>query len=60
MNIEKMRQEAKKSPCNVIKFSASDGDVFSHNGEFYADCKDCKRTEIEESHPQSCRMGSIS
>lgn len=49
---EKMKQEAEKSPCRVIKFSASDGELFSHNGEFYADCTDCQRTEIEQSYPQ--------
>lgn len=52
MNIEKMRKEAEKSPCKIIKFSASDGNIFSHNGEFYADCKDCSRKEIEQTYPQ--------
>lgn len=51
MNIERMRLEALKSPCKVIKFSASDGDIFSYNGEFYANCENCKRTEIEQTYP---------
>lgn len=51
MDIERMRSEAKKSPCKVIKFSASDGKIFSHNGEFYANCENCNRTEIEQSYP---------
>lgn len=54
MNIDIMRLEAQKSPCKVIKFSASDGNIFSHNGEFYADCDTCSRTEIEEPYP-NCR-----
>lgn len=55
INIDIMRLEAQKSPCKVIKFSASDGKgVFSHNGEFYADCDTCSRTEIEEPYP-NCR-----
>ncbi len=51
MNIDLMRKEAERSPCKIIKFSASDGNIFSHNGEFYSDCKNCKRTEIEQSYP---------
>ncbi len=50
--IERMRKEAQKSPCKVIKFSASDGILFSHNGEFYADCDECNRINIEQSYPQ--------
>lgn len=50
--INKLREEATKSPCGVIKFAASDGNVFSHNGEFYANCKDCKRTIIEQPYPE--------
>ena len=52
MNIDRMREEATKSPCRIIKFSASDGQIFSHNGEFYADCDGCKRKEIEQAYPQ--------
>jgi hypothetical protein len=51
MNIEYFRTTAKKSPCKVIKFAASDGNLFSYNGEFYSYCDKCKRTEIEQSHP---------
>lgn len=50
--IKEMRIEAEKSPCKIIKFSASDGICnFSYNGEYYADCEDCKRTEIEQPYP---------
>lgn len=49
---EKMRLEAKKSPCKVIKFSANDGEsIYSYNGEFYANCENCKRTEIIQEYP---------
>ena len=52
MDIKEMRLEAKKSPCKVIKFSANDGkSTFSYNGEFYADCENCKRTEIIQPYP---------
>jgi deoxycytidylate deaminase len=52
MNIKEMKQEAEKSPCKVIKFSANDGkSTYSYNGEFYADCENCKRTEIEQPYP---------
>lgn len=51
MDIERMRLEALKSPCKVIKFSASDGEIFSYNGEFYANCENCKRTEVEQTYP---------
>lgn len=51
MKIESMRLEADKSPCKVIKFSASNGSLFSYNGEFYADCTDCIRTSIEQPYP---------
>ena len=51
MDVEIMREEAAKSPCRIIKFSASNGEFYSHNGEFYADCKDCKRRDIEQSYP---------
>ncbi len=52
MDIKEMRLEAKKSPCKVIKFSANDGkSTFSYNGEFYADCEDCKRTDVEQPYP---------
>lgn len=51
MLIDKMRQEAANSPCKVIKFSASNGEIFSHNGEFNPDCDNCKRTEIEQKCP---------
>ncbi len=47
-----MRLEAKKSPCKIIKFSANDGkSTFSYNGEFYANCENCKRTDIEQPYP---------
>jgi len=54
MNIELFREIAKKSPCKVIKFAASNGDVFSFNGEFYSDCAKCKRVDIEQPYPD-CR-----
>lgn len=54
MEIERMREWARKSPCKVIKFAASGGELICHNGEFYADCKDCKRVDIEQSYPE-CR-----
>lgn len=47
-----LRQHASKSPCKVIKFAATDGKgLYSHNGQYYADCDDCKRTEIEQPFP---------
>lgn len=51
MDIEIMREWARKSPCKVIKFSASNGEFYSYNGEFYADCEDCKRKDIEQAYP---------
>jgi hypothetical protein len=51
MLIDKMRLEAAKSPCKVIKFSASDGNIFSHNGEINPDCDNCKRIQIEQGYP---------
>ena len=52
VNIDMMRACASKSPCRVIKFSASDGYTYAHNGEYYADCTDCKRTVIEQPYPE--------
>lgn len=52
IDIDTMRLEAQKSPCKIIKFSASNGEFYSYNGDFYADCKNCKREEIEQSYPQ--------
>jgi hypothetical protein len=50
--IKELRIEADKSPCKVIKFSASDGrGSYSYNGEFYANCENCKRTDIEQPYP---------
>lgn len=51
-DINEFREWAKKSPCKVIKFSASDGLYFSYNGEFYHNCSNCKRTIIEQAYPE--------
>ena len=52
MTINELRDIAKLSPCKVIKFAVADGTNFSYNGEFYADCSNCKRTKIEQSYPE--------
>jgi hypothetical protein len=51
MDVLKLRNVASDSPCKIIKFAATDGVNFSYNGEFYHDCSDCKRTQIEQAYP---------
>jgi len=52
VDIGMLRIVAGRSPCKVIKFAATNGwSIFSYNGQYYADCERCERTEIEQSIP---------
>ena len=53
VDVSLLRAVARRSPCKVIKFAATDGvSIFSYNGQYYAECEGCKRTEIEQRNPE--------
>jgi len=52
IDVEMLRVVARRSPCKVIKFAATNGwSILSYNGQYYADCEGCNRTEIEQAYP---------